>query len=122
MAEIYATKDLYGEYVGNGCCCTPACCNVTVSPHMCCADSDCFVCVQPGICGCGPPCPIFCSPTYYRASCCGPNVFCLCPYGDAQKFTAKGETAAFEPCCCGCGSGYVKKPAGGTPGSDEMER
>ena len=47
------------------------------------------------------------------------QVWCLLPYGDAQKFTSKDS---FEPCCCACGTGYVRKPAGGPPEGEEMER
>jgi len=119
MAEIFTADQVYGDYVGNGCCCSPACCKLKMSPSPCMPGNDC-ICLQPGIFGCGPICPVICSLPYYRASCCGPNVWCMIPCESPQKFTTAD---AMEPCCCGCGVGYVKdKGAGGPGGQEEMER
>ena len=101
MAQI-AKTEILGEYIGNGCCCTPACYKVKIEPHCCCPESECFVQVYPGCCGCGPYCCYPCGMTYYRCTMFGPNTFVLFPYGDCQKFPDKDR---FEPCCCGCGTG-----------------
>ena len=70
-AEKIPLTDLYGEYNGNGCCCTPACDKVKVSENTCCKDG---VCIASKCCGVGPyMCPIPLTPS----PCDGPNVYCF---------------------------------------------
>lgn len=92
---------------------------VEAEGNPCCSSG---ACLYQGICGCGPKCPIGCP--YFPCSACGDDVWALYvpPYSlQLYKHTSKD---AVQPCCCGCGTGYVKKGStgGGPPPVEEMAR
>ena len=110
-------EELFGEWKGNGCCCTPACYRARAGKHPCCANG---VCWYPGICGCGPSCPEPCGQGLTPCFMCGANVYTDC--NTYLRFKKEGETISVEPLCCGCGAGYVKASGGAPPSTTEMER
>ena len=105
-------KELHGEWVGNGCCSTPACYRMRIGPDPMCGSAN--VCIYPGICGCGPSCPEPCGASFQPCPMMGEDVYCNC--GNCIKFK---DASTLEPLCCGCGMGYVKK-GGAPPVANEM--
>ena len=84
-----------GEWVGNGCMCTPACYRMRIGKSMCGSTNLCF---YPGICGCGPSCPEPCGTDFMPCPMMGEDVYCNC--GNFVKFK---DNSTLEPACCGCG-------------------
>lgn len=104
MAPI-PVEELYGEWNGNGCCCTPKCYRAKIDKSMC---GSSHFCLYPGICGCGPSCPPPCGSDFTPCPC-SENLYCNYPIGFI-KFTSNSYV---EPWPCPMGQGYVKQ--GGSP-------
>ena len=117
---IIPVEELFGEWKGNGCCCTPSCYRGRVDKHMCCATGFFW---YPGLCGCGPSCPsgsMCCCQGFVPCAMCGPNIYTDC--NSYLRIKKDGDTISVEPLCCGCGTGFVKVAAGGPPATEQMER
>ena len=100
MAPI-PVEEIFGEWVGNGCICTPACQRATITKSPCGAKNFCFL---PGMCfGMGPSCPsVICGQDFCPCFCFGENVY----MGGGTCIKFKDANTA-EPLCCAMGMGYA---------------
>ena len=110
-----AVEELHGEWVGNGCMCTPSCNRARVGKSMCGTKN---FCIYPGMCGCGPSCPEPCGTDMQPCPMMGEDVYCNC-----FNFIKVKDSSTMTD-ICGFGCGYVKKAGGAPDGvtNEAMER
>ena len=105
---LLSPEEISGNWQGNGCMCTPACCNLQI-----CA-CGCGICVVKKV----GPCPIMCT---YMIPCCGK---CYCDCDNEGLWASNEDPNTLEQ---GCGLGWVRvggatgAPAG-SPTAVEMTR